>query len=286
MACGSGRGINPTAEPLDSHILQILKRKTLTCRGRPRRMLAAAWRHTRPGRGACQWLGTAALVWSLVGLGEAQPTPPGSQTAGGLEVPPITVEAEPVPGSTSAPELYRLETVVPQVRDTRDAFERQPNDRASDVIGRMPGVVISGPPGEKKAVNLRGLGPDFNRIEVNGVQLPSSSQSRSFELMNLPAFLVQDIAIIRNPSAEYEGDGIAGRIAVTTRSIPHAPTLEVRGAFGGVNDQWQEHRQASLGYGQRLYNRFGFMGAVNCDRRLILKVKDFSELTFSGGPGG
>jgi outer membrane receptor for ferrienterochelin and colicins len=203
-----------------------------------------------------------------------------------IEMPPVTVEAGAPGLSPGELERYRLESAVPQVRETRETFERLPNDRASDVIGRLPGVVLSGPPGEKKAISLRGLTPDFNRVEVNGVQLPSSSQSRSFELMNLPSFLVNDITIIRNPSAEYEADGISGRIAVNTRNIPSVPTFEARAAFGGVNEHWQDNWQASVGYGQRFHERFGIMGAVNYDRRLIMKEKDFSERTFSGGPGG
>lgn len=183
-------------------------------------------------------------------------------------------------------EAERLEQTAPIVSQTREQFEKLPNDRASDVIGRMPGVVLGGPPGEKKSLHLRGISGDYSRVQIDGVQLPSSGQTRTFELMNLPASLFDNIAIIRNPTAEYEADGLAGRVALTSRRLGDKPELNGRVAFGGVDEIDASTGQASLAYGSKLNEHFGMIGAVNFDRRTITKTKRFSERTFSGGPGG
>lgn len=184
------------------------------------------------------------------------------------------------------PEAERLDNVAPSVSVDRETFTAQPSDRASDIVGRMPGVVISGPPGEKKAFSLRGLTPDFNRVEVNGVRPPTSGQTRSFELMNIPGDQLEKVEIKRTPTARDEADGIAGVISIETRAVPEAPTLELAGAVGGEDTIDAENYRASVFGGQAFNENFGASFAFNYDQRTITKIKDKSEFTFSGGPGG
>lgn len=196
-------------------------------------------------------------------------------------LPPLVVEAKPEP-----PEAIRLDQVAPTVIIDREEFTKLPADRASDIVGRMPGVVISGPPGEKKAFSLRGLTSDFNRVEVDGVRPPTSGQTRSFELMNVPGEQLQTVEIKRTPTAKDEADGIAGIIAIETRAVPEDPTLELIGAIGGENTIDAGNYRGSLFAGQEFNDSFGASAAFNYDQRTITKIKDKSEFTFSGGPGG
>lgn len=195
-------------------------------------------------------------------------------------LPTIQVEAWPIP------EEHRLHDTAPTVTQTREQFEKLPNDKASDVIGRMPGVVLGGPPGEKKSLNLRGISGDYSRIQMDGIQLPSSGQTRTFELMNLPASLFDNISIIRNPTAEYEADGLAGRISLTSRQLPNEPQFDGRLAIGGEDKLETDTGNASLTYGGKMSEDFGVLGSVNFDQRTITKTKRLSERTYTGGPGG
>lgn len=188
--------------------------------------------------------------------------------------------------SITAPTPRVADRVAPHVRVTREVFAAQPSDRASDVVGRMPGIVVSGPPGEKKSFSLRGLTPDFTRVEIDGVRPPNAGQSRVFELMNLPGDQLEAVEIRRTPTARDEGDGIAGVIAVETRGVPDAPTVAVTGALGGVDGLDGAGRRLSAFAGGMLNPGFGVAGGISLDQRTITKVKDFSERTYSGGPGG
>jgi outer membrane receptor for ferrienterochelin and colicins len=217
-------------------------------------------------------LTVAALAWPA--HGQSQPTKP-------IPLPPIHVQGQAMP-----PEEERLENVAPNASVDREEFSAEPSDRASDIVGRMPGVVVSGPPGEKKSFILRGLTPDFNRIEVDGTRLPTSGQNRSFELMNMPGNQLEKVEIKRTPTAKDEADGIAGIISVETRSVPDTPTLEVAGAMGGTNTIDAGNYRASVFGGQEFTESFGGSFAFNYDHRTITKIKDKSERTFAGGPGG
>jgi len=199
---------------------------------------------------------------------------------------PSSLQAIQVTAEELPPEADRKDTPAPEVSVHREEFTRLPSDRASDIVGRMPGVVVSGPPGEKKAFSLRGLPSDFNRVELDGMRLPTSSQSRSYELMNMPGFEVESITIHRTPTAKQEADGIAGTIAVETRPIPEEFTAEGQIAIGGRDAINAQNRNGAVYMGSKASETLGFAAAVSYDDREIVKIKDKSERTYSGGPGG
>jgi len=193
---------------------------------------------------------------------------------------PVTVEEQ------RPPDAYHLTDPAPTTRVTRDEFTQAPNDKASDILSRMPGVVVVGPPGEKKSISLRGMSPDFTRIEIDGVQLSSGGQGRAFELMNMSSLMVDTVTIQRNPTAEAEGDGIAGRVSIRTRALPERSFVEGFGALGDTDRMGTNNRQAGFSFGHRFNEGFGVLGALSYDDRTITKIKRYSERTFSGGPGG
>jgi outer membrane receptor protein involved in Fe transport len=200
---------------------------------------------------------------------------------------PVQLPTLDVQAAHPAPEAARLSEDVPAVRLPRAVFDQLPSERASDIVPRLPGVVVSGPPGEANSFGLRGLTPEYTRVQINGVQLPGAAQSRSFQLMNIPGFLLDEVAIIRNPDAATEADGIGGRISLRLRALPPTDATEVRAAFGGRDTLYDgQHFTASGLLARRFDDGFGVIGAVSLDRRQIEKVKDFSEYTFTGGPGG
>ncbi len=198
-----------------------------------------------------------------------------------VQLAPVEVEAKKLP-----PEAERLEHVAPAVVIDREEFTLPPSDRASDIVGRMPGVVLSGPPGEKKAISLRGLTPDFNRIEIDGVRLPTSGQGRAFELMNVPGSQLETVEIKRTPTAKDEADGIAGIVNVKTRGVPETATLQMSAAAGGTDTIDGDNHQGSLFAGSELTPELGAAFGITYDQREITKIKDKSEFTYSGGPGG
>src|SRR5690606_38860450 len=110
--------------------------------------------------------------------------------------------------------------------------------------------------------------------EIDGVRPPTSGQTRSFELMNVPGDQLQTVEIKRTPTAKDEADGIAGVISIESRAVPEEPTLEVTGAVGGEDTIDAENYRASIFAGQEFNNNFGASFAFNYDQRTITKIKD------------
>jgi outer membrane receptor protein involved in Fe transport len=161
------------------------------------------------------------------------------------------------------PEARRRDIVAPVVGLDRDRIETSPATRLGDVLTRLPGVTIGGPPGENKDVRLRGLDKEFTRTEFSGFSISDGGEKREFQVFRFPAQLVETVDVIRNPSASLEADGIGGRIAVGFRPIPQDRLIELETAVGrGTGGGFGDTRRLQALAGQR-FGLFGAMGAAS-----------------------
>ncbi|MCL6433654.1 MAG: TonB-dependent receptor [Leptolyngbyaceae cyanobacterium HOT.MB2.61] len=155
------------------------------------------------------------------------------------------------------------QNLLPQTGIAREEFSRRNNLQLGDILQRLPGVVGGGPPGENREVRLRGLDKEFTRIQIDGVTLPDGGEKREFQVNRLPSFLVDEVKIIRNPTAEYESDGIAGRVSVKKTTIPQDFVLQGRAALGGYDRLGSNIQNYQIGIGDRPSPNFGYLGAFS-----------------------
>ena len=112
-----------------------------------------------------------------------------------------------------------------------------PDTNLAESLQRITGVSIDRSRGEGSKVTVRGFGPQFNLVTLNGRQMPTHSQlSRSFDFADLAAEGVAAVEIYKTSNASLPTGGIGSTINIkTTRP------LELRDrvmSFGvkGVND--------------------------------------------------
>lgn len=60
-----------------------------------------------------------------------------------------------------------------------------PDTNLAEALQRITGVSISRSNGEGSEITVRGFGPEFNLITLNGRQMPGTGFTRSFNLANL-----------------------------------------------------------------------------------------------------
>ncbi|WP_440903394.1 TonB-dependent receptor [Catenovulum sp. SX2] len=98
-----------------------------------------------------------------------------------------------------------------------------PDQNIAESLQRVPGVAISREGGEGRRITLRGLGPDFTRTTLNGMEIPAitdeldSSVSalnggRAFEFNMFASELFNRVDIQKSPTAAIEEGGIAGTV--------------------------------------------------------------------------
>lgn len=162
-----------------------------------------------------------------------------------------------------AKETKRLSDPIPQTEVTREEIEIRNNRRLGDVIQRQPGVFMGGPPGENNDIRLRGLDKEFTRVQVDGIQLPGAGEKRELQVNRIPSFLVDSVRIIRNPTAEFESDGLAGRVDVRTRPIPKDPFTAGRIGYGGKKGLNGDLINGNVAFGSRFGDWFDIMASFD-----------------------
>ena len=104
---------------------------------------------------------------------------------------------------------------------------------ASEVIRRIPGISII----EDKFVMVRGLSQRYNNVWINGSSVPSSeADSRAFSFDIIPASQLDNMMIVKSPSAEYPADFTGGFVLISTKDVPDSNSFGVT-LGGSINDR-------------------------------------------------
>lgn len=103
-------------------------------------------------------------------------------------------------------------------------ISRTQDTNAGEVIRRVPGVSLI----DDKFVMVRGLSQRYNNVWVNGGAVPSSeADSRAFSFDIIPSAQIDNLTIVKSPSAEYPADYSGGFIIVNTKEIPAENSTEI-----------------------------------------------------------
>jgi TonB-dependent receptor len=118
-----------------------------------------------------------------------------------------------------------------------------PDTNLAESLQRITGVSIDrtapvGVPGEGSRVTVRGVGPDFNLVTLNGRQMPGSSlqattasDSRSFDFNNIASEAVSAVQVYKTSQARLPTGGIGAVVDIeTTRPLDLPDTVFTIGA--------------------------------------------------------
>jgi outer membrane receptor for ferrienterochelin and colicins len=96
----------------------------------------------------------------------------------------------------------------------REELDRNGDSSVGEILKRLPGVTMGGPPGRGGGggARMRGLGNGYTQMLVNGERPPAG-----FSLESLAPEQVERIEIIRGPVAEHSTQAIAGTINIVLR---------------------------------------------------------------------
>ncbi|MBL8353198.1 MAG: TonB-dependent receptor [Burkholderiaceae bacterium] len=197
-------------------------------------------------------LAIAALLAPAAALAQATapapPAPASESTRPAADAAPQTVE---ITGTTAADGSdERRRSTASRLVFGRDEIERMGDTTLGEVLKRLPGVTLGGPPGRGGQIRLRGMGGGYTQILIDGQRV-----APGFSLDSISPDQIERIEILRAPVAEYGARAIAGTINVITRADFKRKANELRiggGADGEqpqANANWQLNGQTeSLGY--------------------------------------
>ncbi len=121
-----------------------------------------------------------------------------------------------------------------------------PDTNLAESLQRITGVSIDRSNGEGSKVTVRGFGPDFNLVTLNGRQMPTSSleattasSSRSFDFGNLASESISGVQVYKSGKASITTGGIGSTINISTTRPLSAPGLKATIGAKAVYDQSQ-----------------------------------------------
>ena len=101
-----------------------------------------------------------------------------------------------------------------------------PDLNLAESLQRIPGVVIARDAGEGRQISVRGLGPQFTRVRINGVEAMSANGStdaaggtnrgRNFDFNTFASELFNDITVRKTASAEVEEGSLGATVDLRT----------------------------------------------------------------------
>ena len=91
-----------------------------------------------------------------------------------------------------------------------------PDLNVAESLQRITGVSIDRSGGEGQAVTIRGFGPQFNTVLVNGRQMASETQGREFAFDSIAAEMIVGADIYKTTTASMQEGGIGGTVGLLT----------------------------------------------------------------------
>src|SRR3954463_10159903 len=108
---------------------------------------------------------------------------------------------------------------------------KMPDQNVAESLQRVPGITIDRNRGVGNGVTVRGLGPQFNTVTVNGRVIATTGAGREFDFSILPSELIAGAQVYKSPQANVNGASIGATINVTTLR----PLDQEKGLRGGAS---------------------------------------------------
>ncbi|MET0321528.1 MAG: TonB-dependent receptor [Duganella sp.] len=116
---------------------------------------------------------------------------------------------------------------------THAELVRQGDQTLADALKRLPGISISGVPGQGGGISMRGLGNGYTRIMLDGDPVPAG-----FSLDAVAPEMIERVEILRSATAELSNQAVAGGINIILKKAAKRAQRSVTASSmrrGGTN---------------------------------------------------
>jgi len=152
-----------------------------------------------------------------------------------------------------------------------DAIGQYPDTNTSEALQRLPGVSVENDQGEGRFVRVRGLGPNFNSVTINGSKVPSpNAGDRAVALDTVPSDLLESLEVTKTLTPDMDADSLGGTINVKSLSAFDKKSEFYRISAEAHYDEHLAQTSPKLAVtGSKLFdhhnkgNIFGIAGAVS-----------------------
>ncbi|MEL6870858.1 MAG: TonB-dependent receptor [Pseudomonadota bacterium] len=123
-----------------------------------------------------------------------------------------------------------------------------PDLNVAESLQRISGVSIDRAGGEGRAVTVRGFGPQFNTVLVNGRQIATESGGREFNFDVFASDLISGAKVYKSSTPNLQEGGIGATIDLSTARPFDQPGLQIRGSLKGMYESLSEEIAPQAGF--------------------------------------
>lgn len=137
---------------------------------------------------------------------------------------------------TQGLESKRRSDVIVEVIKSED-IGKFPDKNLAEALQRVPGVAIDRDGGEGRFVTIRGLGPKFNTVLLNGRRIASENYNRSFSFDTVSSDLIGGVNVYKTQQAYVREGGVGGTVDVRTARPMDRPGFRAVGRVEGLYEE-------------------------------------------------
>ncbi|MDF7775380.1 TonB-dependent receptor [Sphingomonas sp. AOB5] len=195
--------------------------------------------------------------------------------------------------------IKRNETATVDVIKAEDIAEF-PDLNLAESLQRIPGVAISRVNGEGRNISVRGLGPEYSRVRINGMEAIGTTggtdnsggvnRGRGFDFNIFSSDLFNSLAVRKTATADVEEGSLGGTVDLqTARPLDYKKPTAVFSASVSYNDLARKAKPRLSGLVTTSTNdgRFGVLLSFSYEeRRLTEEGANITRWTYGGFNGG
>jgi TonB-dependent receptor len=237
-----------------------------------------------------------------------------------LQLTALSAAAQQAPAAEDAPDsgdLDKIEVVgfraslIKALDEKRDSAEqidaivaedigKFPDQNLAESLQRIPGVSIDRDAGEGRSITVRGLGPDFTRVRLNGMEALSTTggtdssgganRGRGFDFNVFASELFNNLTVRKTQSAEVDEGSLGATVDLRTgRPFDYrkfTATANAQMSYNDLSGEW-DPRIAGLISNTWADGRIGAAMSVSYSERSLLE-EGFSAVRWepSSASGG
>jgi len=244
----------------------------------------------------CLKAGASALVLAMAAAGAAQAqTAPQDDDATQVDEIVVTGFRASLQSAVAA---KRNESGVVDVIKAEDIADF-PDLNLAESLQRVPGVAISRANGEGRQISVRGLGSEYTRVRVNGMEAIATTggtvnsggtnRTRGFDFNMFASELFNSLTVRKSASADVEEGSLGATVDLqTARPFDYREPTLVLGVQGSYNDLARDvqPRFTLLASNTWMDGRFGALVSVAYEKRHILEEGANITRWSAGGANG
>ncbi|MFO1187696.1 MAG: TonB-dependent receptor [Alphaproteobacteria bacterium] len=236
-------------------------------------MFRSSLERTRSLRAGVSLIAMAGALVAMSGAASAQSSGPETITVTGFRT-SLEKSLQAKRNSTTA-----IDTI------TAEDIAKFPDLNLGEAVQRVPGVALARDGGEGRNISVRGLGPNFTRILVDGMEAQATTggtdasggnnRNRQFDFNIFASDLFQAITVQKTPSAQTEEGSLGATVNLGLASPLDNPGLHFTASLKeGYNDlaKTKNPRASAVVSHTFLDDRLGFLLGVAYTGRELLDV--------------